>query len=77
MVDAGLGVAVLPESAFTPDLERRIRLVPIVDPVLRRDIAVLTRAGRSLSPAAQRLIEAMRQEARAARPSGSRRIVHA
>jgi LysR family transcriptional regulator, carnitine catabolism transcriptional activator len=74
MVDAGLGVAVLPESAFTPDLERRIRLVPIVDPVLRRDIAVLTRAGRSLSPAAQRLIEAMRAEARAARPSSGRRM---
>jgi LysR family transcriptional regulator, carnitine catabolism transcriptional activator len=73
MVDAGLGVAVLPASAFTPDLERRLRLVPIVDPTLRRDIAVLTRAGRSLSPAAQRLIEALRHEVRAARLRPGRR----
>jgi LysR family carnitine catabolism transcriptional activator len=64
LVDAGLGIAILPESAFTADLGRRLRLVAIVEPVLRRDIAILTRADRSRSPAAERLITTLRTVAR-------------
>jgi hypothetical protein len=41
-------------------------MVAIRDPVLRRDIAILTRVGRSRSPAAERLVGALRIAARAA-----------
>jgi LysR family transcriptional regulator, carnitine catabolism transcriptional activator len=71
LVEAGLGVAVLPESAFTADLDRRVRVVGIRDPVLRRDIAILMRAGRSRSPAAEGLVAALRMSAHAAQTATS------
>jgi LysR family carnitine catabolism transcriptional activator len=69
LVEAGLGIAILPESAFTADLERRVQLVAIREPVLTRDIAILMRAGRSRSPAAEQLIATLRAEAGAAQPA--------
>jgi LysR family carnitine catabolism transcriptional activator len=59
MVHAGLGVAILPESALMPEPGTRLRAIAIKDPVLTRDIGILTRTGRSLSPAAQRLVEVL------------------
>jgi LysR family carnitine catabolism transcriptional activator len=61
MVQAGLGIAILPESAsaLTPEPGTRLRALAIKDPVLTRDIGLLTRTGRSLSPAAQRLVEVL------------------
>ena len=35
LVEAGVGVAILPESAFTADLARRVQVVAIREPVLR------------------------------------------
>jgi LysR family carnitine catabolism transcriptional activator len=69
LVEAGLGIAILPESAFTADLGRRVQMVAIREPVLTRDIAILMRAGRSRSPAAEQLIAALRAEAPAAQPA--------
>ena len=66
MVAAGLGVAVLPESALTAHPDGRVQAVAIRDPVLTRDIAILTRAGRSRSPAADQFVAALRQVARRA-----------
>jgi DNA-binding transcriptional LysR family regulator len=59
MVAAGLGVAILPEAAMTSAPES-VRRVAIRRPVLTRQIGILTRAGRSLSPAAQKLAEVLR-----------------
>jgi LysR family transcriptional regulator, carnitine catabolism transcriptional activator len=63
MVQAGLGIAILPESALTPTMTPaptpRLHAIAIKDPVLTRDIGILTRTGRSLSPAAQRLVEVL------------------
>jgi DNA-binding transcriptional LysR family regulator len=59
MVAAGLGVAILPEAAMTSAPES-VRRVAIRRPVLTRQIGILTRAGRSLSPAAQQLAEVLR-----------------
>jgi LysR family carnitine catabolism transcriptional activator len=56
MVTAGLGVAILPEAAMH-SAPARVRRVMIVNPVLQRRIGIITRAGRSLSPAAQKLVE--------------------
>jgi LysR family transcriptional regulator, carnitine catabolism transcriptional activator len=59
MVRAGLGIAVLPESALAGDAGG-IRAVAIRTPALRREISILTSVGRSLSPAAQKLIDVLR-----------------
>jgi DNA-binding transcriptional LysR family regulator len=60
MAEAGLGVAVLPETAM-PSAPASVRRVAIRRPVLTRQICILTRPGRSLSPAAQKLLEVLRE----------------
>jgi DNA-binding transcriptional LysR family regulator len=62
MVVAGLGVAILPESATLLDPAAPVRTLVIREPSLTRQIALLTRAGRSLSPAAERLTQVLRAE---------------
>ena len=54
LVAAGVGLAIVP---WTPEMERRpkIRIVPLVSPVVTRRIGVLRRSGEPLSPAAARL----------------------
>ena len=69
LVEAGLGVAILPEAACTADLGRRVQVVAIGEPVLRREVSILMRAGRSRSPAAERLLAALRSAGRAAQTS--------
>ena len=59
MVKAGLGVAVLPEAALTVETSGGLRGIPIRRPVLRREISVIRAAGRSLSPAARTLVDAL------------------
>jgi DNA-binding transcriptional LysR family regulator len=53
MVDAGLGIAVLPSYASSISRLYRIGIVKLVQPTVRRDSSVLTRRGIGLSPAAQ------------------------
>jgi DNA-binding transcriptional LysR family regulator len=53
MVDAGLGVAVLPSYAGPFAQMYRIRTVPLVEPSVRRESSFLTRRGLKLSPAAK------------------------
>ena len=59
LADAGLGVAILPESAPAGG-SKTLRRVGIHRPVLTREISIITRSGRSLSPAAERLAHALR-----------------
>jgi LysR family transcriptional regulator, carnitine catabolism transcriptional activator len=56
MAAAGLGVAILPDAAMHLAPANLQRIV-IRDPILRRRIGVVTLARRSLSPAAQKLVE--------------------
>lgn len=62
MVSAGLGVAVMPSAYATgrPDADRVVR--PLVAPSVERDIALVSRRGRSMSPAAQALLAVLRDE---------------
>lgn len=60
MVRAGLGVAILPESALAADAAPKLRMLTIRDPELTRQIGLLRRKERSLSPAAQRLVDLLR-----------------
>lgn len=53
MVDAGLGVAVLPSYANPVAQMYRIRTVALVEPSIRRESSFLTRRGVMLSPAAK------------------------
>lgn len=57
---AGLGVAVLPETAADIDGVRAIRTVVIRKPSLSRKIEIIQRKDRSLSPAALRLAEVLK-----------------
>lgn len=58
---AGLGVAIVPSTVlhYTPHAGLVAR--PLVSPVVRRDTAVLTERGRSLSPAAKAFIDLLEQ----------------
>ena len=53
MVDAGLGVAVLPSYAHPITQLYRIRTVRLVEPSIRRETSFLARRGLTLSPAAK------------------------
>jgi LysR family carnitine catabolism transcriptional activator len=61
MVRRGLGVAILPESAGDEKRDEIVR-IPIRKPALSRQISLLQRADRTLSPAAERFAQALRLE---------------
>jgi DNA-binding transcriptional LysR family regulator len=63
MAAAGLGVAILPHAATT-SAPSGIRRVSIRTPALTRRIGIITKSGRSLQPAAQRLVEALQAAVR-------------
>lgn len=70
MVAAGLGVSILPESALTT-APVGPRTVSIHSPVLRRELVILSSRFRSMSPAAEKLIEAVLAVASDTRARGS------
>jgi len=55
MVDAGLGVAVLPSYASPITQFYNIQIRKLVKPAIRRQMSFITRQGRTLSPAAESL----------------------
>jgi len=61
LVQRGLGVAILPESAAGTSMDGIVR-VPIRKPAMSRQICLLQRADRRLSPAAEKLLQALRKE---------------
>jgi DNA-binding transcriptional LysR family regulator len=80
LVDVGVGVTVLPANTLPLIRGRDIAGRPLVQPTVMREISMITRHGRSLSPAAaewrRRLQDALRAEVArpdrsAARPSTS------
>jgi hypothetical protein len=54
-------VAVLPEREFNSTLEGTVRMVPIRSPQLIRNIGIIGKSAKSLSPAAERFVEVLRQ----------------
>jgi DNA-binding transcriptional LysR family regulator len=55
LVEAGLGVAVVPAMAMPGRDHPALVSVPLVEPVVSRKIGLITRKGRTLSPAAGQL----------------------
>lgn len=68
LVKAGLGVAILPATAFELESVPGLATRPIADASLRRRIGIARKAGRSVSPAAAAFLAALRLEA-ARRPA--------
>jgi len=51
MVEADLGIAVLPTYAWAAARESKVAAAALVDPTIARDIVMITKAGRSIPPA--------------------------
>jgi LysR family carnitine catabolism transcriptional activator len=62
LVSAGLGVAALPELAANVGSDRGLVRRPLNEPHIRRPIGLVTRRGRSLSPAASAMIDYLKEE---------------
>lgn len=69
LVEAGLGVCVLPAYATTLANSSMACYRTIEEPVVTREVSLVTRAGRSLSPAAQAFADFLRAWARSAIPA--------
>ena len=57
LVAAGNGIAILPSMTRRKGTYPRVRLIPVVDPVVERELAVVKRRGTTLSPAAEALYD--------------------
>jgi len=57
MVEAGLGIAVAPSHAITHLSTARVRVIKLAQPVVSRDIDIITHRERILSPAARAFVE--------------------
>lgn len=57
LVEAGVGIAVVPRLAMPRDDHPLLVSVPIVGPEVQRTIGLLRRRGRTLAPAAQQLYD--------------------
>jgi len=64
LIAAGLGVAALPRLTLPLIGFARMSVRPLEQPILSRSIGVVTRIGRSLSPAAQAFLTALIEDAR-------------
>lgn len=69
MVAQGLGVAALPELAAVVAPQSGLAHRHLIDPDLQRPIGLVTRRGRSLSPASAAMVELLRKEMRHESPT--------
>jgi hypothetical protein len=60
-VDEGLGVTALPSLTFTMFKGANLTMRPLIEPVMRRHVGVVTLAGRTLSEAPSALIAHIRE----------------
>ncbi len=67
LVDAGLGVSVLPSYARQLRRRERIQYRPLTDPVVKRDLCLMRLRDRAMPGAAQAFIDVMLVEMGASR----------
>ena len=60
LVEAGLGVAAVPELAMPAGEHPSLVSIPLVDPTITRTVGLIHRVGRRLPPAAQQLYDQIR-----------------
>jgi DNA-binding transcriptional LysR family regulator len=73
LVDAGLGVAIVPGYAAMLTDQRRIAWKRLVKPVVEREVLMIHRAGSTLSPAAQAFADFLVEQDLGRRPAHQRR----
>jgi len=61
MADCGLGAAIMPSAYAARGAHADRVVLPLVAPKVSRDVALVTKRGRSLSSAAQRLVDVLVQ----------------
>jgi LysR family carnitine catabolism transcriptional activator len=71
--ESGLGAAILPSSGVPPTLPPSLVCLELVDPVVRRDISLVTLAQAPLSPSTKALYDALVRTVRATGRTRSRR----
>jgi DNA-binding transcriptional LysR family regulator len=62
LIEAGLGIAAVPESALSKRDRSGLVSRPLLDPVLERSIGIITRRSTPLSPAAQKFYDLVKSE---------------
>jgi DNA-binding transcriptional LysR family regulator len=72
LVEAGLGVAAVPQLAMPGSNHPLLVAVPLVEPTVERTLGIVRRHGRTLSPAALALYELVKQERKAVRANRAR-----
>lgn len=63
LVNAGVGIAILPSSTLQEGTHPRVRRIPIVGPAVSRTISLIRRRNASLSPPAQAFYELLLRSA--------------
>ena len=66
LVEAGLGVAVLPTYIWSFARSRKVVARPLIEPQVQREVSFIQSDSRSLSPAAEGFSRFLRKHARAA-----------
>jgi DNA-binding transcriptional LysR family regulator len=61
MANAGLGAAILPKIALPARASSNAYVLRIINPVLVRQVSIITSRGQNLSPASLRLVELLKQ----------------
>lgn len=59
LVEAGLGISILPERAGALIRHRKARFLRLTEPVVSRPLTLVTHAGRALSPAASAFVRSL------------------
>lgn len=76
LVEAGLGVAIVPENAVAQPRLERLRVVEIDDPPVVRDLCLLNRRGEALTPASVEFVAVLRRAINKAARKPDRRSSH-
>ncbi|RFB67437.1 MULTISPECIES: LysR family transcriptional regulator [unclassified Herbaspirillum] len=63
LVEAGLGISVVPQSALPGEMSSRIAVRPLISPTVSRTIGLVRRRGVTLTPLAQHFLRAVRRMA--------------
>jgi len=69
MAASGLGVCLLPGALARKHAHQPVAIVPLRNPVVRRTISLVTKKGRSLSPACRIFVDMLRSDLAADQPS--------
>jgi len=57
LIKQNLGISILPALAASTESFKELQFIPLKQPIINREICIVTRKGRSLSPAAQSMLE--------------------